>query len=127
MNGPLHPIILLGICAIVGGVLLLVLYHATAPVRYEDPVHERPAEMKAWHVDPVPQPGRHRAEENLAVLRWRFVLATDSYVLLDKDYNIVYRIQTDDWYYRRGEFARDLFVNGFPMIPDDVIDYTSER
>lgn len=60
------------------------------------------------------------------VAQWFHVLVTDEYVLLTPDRTILDRVSCEAWYYDRGKVARDLLVQGKPMIPDYVPPFVSK-
>lgn len=62
-----NPLVLVGLCAIVGGGLLLFVSWAFTG-EYErggrDSVHRRPRRLEPWHVEPTTQsPARHRLDD----------------------------------------------------------------
>ena len=51
---------------------------------------------------------------------WVYNVPMDSYWLLDTTGEIVRVVTAEEWEIHRGRTAKDLLVQGFPMIPDEV-------
>lgn len=69
---------------------------------------------------PHGEEGSEDAQAARTLIGWFYSPPMDAYYLLDDMGTIVYAVEAIDWEEKRGATAKDLLVQGLPMIPEHV-------